>query len=130
MIIRTLADAVNSERKVTSNGWESIRLLLKSDGMGFSFHITTIFKNAELPMHYKNHLESVFCLSGEGEIEETDSGVVHAIEPGTLYALNKHDKHTLRAKTEMIMACVFNPPLTGQEVHDASGAYPLEANKD
>jgi L-ectoine synthase len=130
MIIRTLADAVNSERKVTSNGWESIRLLLKADGMGFSFHITTIFKNAELPMHYKNHLESVFCLSGEGEIEETDSGVVHAIEPGTLYALDKHDKHTLRAKTEMIMACVFNPPLTGQEVHDASGAYPLEANKD
>jgi L-ectoine synthase len=24
----------------------------------------------------------------------------------------------------MKMACVFNPPLTGQEVHDESGAYP------
>ncbi|MEQ9562409.1 MAG: ectoine synthase, partial [Woeseiaceae bacterium] len=23
--------------------------------------------------------------------------------------------------------CVFNPPLNGKEVHDASGAYPLIA---
>jgi L-ectoine synthase len=27
----------------------------------------------------------------------------------------------------MIMACVFNPPLNGKEVHDANGAYPLIA---
>ena len=25
----------------------------------------------------------------------------------------------------MTMACTFNPPVTGQEVHDESGAYPL-----
>ncbi len=25
------------------------------------------------------------------------------------------------------MACVFNPPLHGKEVHDETGAYPLEA---
>lgn len=27
----------------------------------------------------------------------------------------------------MKLACVFNPPLNGREVHDASGVYPLEA---
>jgi L-ectoine synthase len=27
----------------------------------------------------------------------------------------------------MTMACVFNPPLNGKEVHDDSGAYPLIA---
>ena len=27
----------------------------------------------------------------------------------------------------MTMACVFNPPLNGREVHDETGAYPLEA---
>jgi L-ectoine synthase len=43
-----------------------------------------------------------------------------------MYALNKHDKHILRGKSEMKMACVFNPPVTGQEVHDKTGAYPLE----
>ncbi len=126
MIVRTLQDAVNSDRKVSAEGWESIRLILKDDNMGFSFHITTIYEGADLEMHYKNHLESVFCLSGEGEIEDLSDGKVYPIEPGTLYVLDKHDKHNLRAKKEMIMACVFNPPVTGKEVHDETGAYPLD----
>ncbi len=40
--------------------------------------------------------------------------------------LDKHDEHVLRARTEMKMACVFNPPLSGKEVHNAEGAYELE----
>lgn len=127
MIVRTLKEAINSERKVASEGWESVRLLLKDDNMGFSFHITTIFEGANLDLHYQNHLESVFCLSGEGEVEERETGKVHRVEPGTLYVLDQHDKHTLRAKTEMIMACVFNPPLNGKEIHNAEGAYELDA---
>ncbi|MCB1616697.1 MAG: ectoine synthase [Pseudomonadales bacterium] len=126
MIVRTLKKAMNSPRKVSSDGWESIRLLLKDDGMGFSFHITTIFEGAHLNMHYQNHLESVFCLSGKGEIVDQASGKTHKIEPGVLYALDKNDKHTLIAKSEMIMACVFNPPLNGREVHNKEGAYELE----
>jgi len=39
--------------------------------------------------------------------------------------LNGHEKHLLRAEQEMRMVCVFNPPLTGREVHDESGVYPL-----
>jgi L-ectoine synthase len=27
----------------------------------------------------------------------------------------------------MKMACVFNPPLSGKEVHNAEGAYELDA---
>src|SRR3546814_5993728 len=46
---------VNSDRHVFSEGWDSVRLLLKGDNMGFSFHITTIYEGAELRMHYKNH---------------------------------------------------------------------------
>jgi L-ectoine synthase len=95
--------------------------------MGFSFHITTIYAGAELPMHYKNHLEAVYCISGEGSIEDLATGRVHEIRPGVLYALDQHDRHILRGRTEMVMACVFNPPVTGREVHDETGAYPLEA---
>ena len=127
MIVRDLAAANETRRRVVSKGWESTRLLLKDDNMGFSFHITTIYEGAELPMHYTNHLESVYCVSGEGSIEEAANGKVHPIGPGTIYALDKHDRHILRAKTQMIMACVFNPPLNGREVHDDTGAYPLEA---
>jgi L-ectoine synthase len=126
MIVRTLADARTSERNVHSKGWESARLLLKDDAMGFSFHITTIYAGAELPMHYKNHLESVYCVSGAGSIEDLATGEVHEIRPGTMYALNLNDRHILRGKTEMVMACVFNPPVTGREVHDETGAYPAE----
>jgi L-ectoine synthase len=126
VIVRTLDKAEQSERRVVSNGWESTRLLLKNDGMGFSFHITTIYAKADLPMHYQNHLESVYCISGEGEIEDTADGKIYPIKPGTVYALDKHDKHILRATTEMKMACVFNPPLHGKEVHNAEGAYELQ----
>lgn len=127
MIVRHLAQANQSERRVVSEGWESTRLLLRGDKMGFSFHITTIYAGADLPMHYQNHLESVYCISGKGEVETVADGKVYPIEPGTIYILDQNDKHILRGHTEMKMACVFNPPLHGKEVHDATGAYPLEA---
>ncbi|HLW26881.1 MAG TPA: ectoine synthase [Kiloniellales bacterium] len=126
MIVRDLAEARTTRRHVESKGWDSTRLLLKSDNMGFSFHITTIYAGGDLPMHYKNHLEAVYCISGEGEIEDLATGEVHQIRPGVLYALDKNDKHILRGRTEMTMACVFNPPLNGREVHDETGAYALE----
>jgi L-ectoine synthase len=127
MIVRTLETAEQSERRVVSKGWESTRLLLKNDAMGFSFHITTIYAGANLEMHYQNHLESVYCVSGEGEIEDLANGKIYPIKPGTMYALDQHDKHILRARGEMKMACVFNPSLHGKEVHNAAGAYELES---
>lgn len=127
MIVRNLKEAEATNRRIVSQGWESTRLLLKGDNVGFSFHITTIYKDVELHMHYQNHFESVYCISGKGSIEDLATGEKHSIEPGTLYVLDKHDKHILRAEEEMKMACVFNPPLHGKEVHNADGVYPLEA---
>ena len=124
MIVRHLTTATASDRRVDSNGWQSVRLLLQDDAMGFSFHITTIYAGAELPMHYQHHLESVYCIAGSGTVEDLKTGERHVIEPGVLYALDQHDRHVLRADIEMTMACVFNPPLVGHEVHDENGAYP------
>ena len=126
MIVRDYNEAKNSERRVSAEGWESVRLLLKGDNMGFSFHITTIYEGAERQFHYKNHFESVYCISGEGSIEDCATGEVHQIRPGVMYALDKHDKHILRGKTEMVLACCFNPPVTGKEVHGPDGAYAVE----
>lgn len=129
MIVRTLAQAEKEGRKIYSpeGNWDSTRLLLKDDKMGFSFHITTIYKGADFGMHYQNHLESVYCISGRGEVETLADGKVYPIERGTVYILDKHDKHILRAFEEMKMACVFNPPLNGKEVHNKDGAYELDA---
>ncbi|MFT6113886.1 MAG: L-ectoine synthase [Oleispira sp.] len=130
MIVRNLAEANQTNRRIVSpdGNWESTRLLLKDDNMGFSFHITTIYKDADFQMHYQNHLESVYCMSGRGEIVRLEDGTVFPIETGTLYILDKHDKHILRATEEMTMACVFNPPLNGKEVHNKEGAYELAAD--
>ena len=126
MIVRTLKDAENSDRRVVTKTWESTRMLLEEDNMGFSFHITTIYANTETHIWYQNHLESVYCMSGNGEIETLADGKVYPIEAGTLYILDKHDEHVLRGGSEdMKMACVFNPPLKGKEVHDENGVYPL-----
>ena len=127
MIVRRLQDAERSDRRIVTTNWESVRLLLRSDAMGFSFHITTIYAGTTTPMWYRNHLEAVFCLEGEGEIVDEATGATHLIAPGTIYALDQHDRHVLRARTPLRLACVFNPPLNGKEVHDNSGAYPLEA---
>jgi len=127
MIVRNLDDARQTPRRVVTSNWESTRLLLKSDRMGFSFHITTIYAGTETPMCYRNHLESVYCIAGDGEVETVADGKRYPIRPGTIYILDQHDEHILRATTELTVACVFNPPLNGKEVHGADGAYPLEA---
>jgi L-ectoine synthase len=84
---------------------------------------TTIAAGSEHSFHYKNHFESVYCISGEGSIEDLATGEVHDIRPGVMYALNLHDKHTITCTEEMVLACVFNPPVTGNEVHQADGSY-------
>jgi L-ectoine synthase len=129
MIVRTLDEAEKTARCVVSKNWESVRLLLRGDNMGFSFHITTIYAGTETPIWYQNHLESVYCMEGEGEVETVLEGKIYPIQPGTIYILDNHDGHLLRAKTQMKLACVFNPPLSGKEVHDENGVYPREAEE-
>ncbi|MBP1849417.1 ectoine synthase [Rhizobium halophytocola] len=123
MIVRDLENARSTDRLVTSHGWDSTRLLLAGDDMGFSFHITRIFENTSHVFEYKHHFECVYCVSGEGTIEELETGKVHEIRPGVMYALNLHDRHRLSARSEMVMACCFNPPVSGQEVHREDGSY-------
>ena len=125
MIVRSIDDMRGTEREVHADTWVSTRLLLKEDGMGFSFHETILYAGTETPMWYKNHVESVYCVAGAGEIEDLATGERHPIKAGTLYALDQHDRHVLRAHEDLRMLCVFNPPCTGQETHDADGSYPL-----
>jgi L-ectoine synthase len=125
MIVRQLDQIAGTPQEVVTPNWTSRRLLLKRDGMGFSLHETIIQAGTQTHIWYKHHLEAVLCIEGEGEVEVLPEGRIHAITPGTVYALDQHDQHYLRARTRMRLVCVFNPPLTGREVHDAEGVYPL-----
>ncbi|MGC8201352.1 ectoine synthase [Aliiroseovarius sp. PTFE2010] len=125
MIVRDLNEIIENDRdRVVSDAqWTSVRLLLANDEMGFSFHITYLQAGSEHTFEYKNHFESVYCMQGKGSITDLATGETHQISPGVMYALNKHDRHILRAEEELVMACCFNPPVTGTEVHQADGSY-------
>ncbi|WP_071672625.1 ectoine synthase [Nioella nitratireducens] len=125
MIVRDFNEILEKQRDrvVADANWTSVRMLLAGDGMGFSFHITFLDAGSEHTFEYKNHFESVYCMQGSGSITDLATGETHEIKPGVMYALNEHDRHILRAKEELVMACVFNPPVTGTEVHQEDGSY-------
>lgn len=127
MIVRSFADITDTDRHVRSRSgtWESKRIVLAREKVGFSLHETTVYAGTETTMWYANHIEAVLCVEGESELTNEETGETHWIAPGTMYLLNGHERHTLRPKTDSRYICVFNPPVTGQEDHDESGVYPL-----
>ncbi|XSG85341.1 MAG: ectoine synthase [Methylohalobius sp. ZOD2] len=108
---------LGTERAIARPGWEIRHLLLKQDGMGFSMHEIIIQVGAGLHLWYKHRLEAVYCVSGDGSIEDLGTGEVHPICEGVLYAVNHHERYILRGGSRnMRLVCAFNPPLTGNEI--------------
>ena len=122
MIVKTLEDVIGTKGEAHGDKWHSLRLLHREDGMGVTLTDSILEEGFEMVLWQKNHLESCYCLEGEGTVEELDSGRVHDIKAGTLYAMNDHDRHRIRAKTRMRVICTFSPALTGDETHDADGS--------
>lgn len=127
MKVVKLEDILNTDQHIKEDNWESRRLVLKKDGMGYSVHDTIIKAGTETHIWYQNHLESVYCIEGEGEVETVADGKVWPIKANEIYVLDKNDEHYLRAYegSDMRMVCVFNPPITGQETHNEDGVYEL-----
>ncbi|MGI8316935.1 ectoine synthase [Halobacillus mangrovi] len=125
MNVIKLEDLINTEREVKDDNWKSRRFLLKDDNVGFSLHDTVLYAGTETYIWYKNHIEAVYCIEGEAEIETVEDGKKYQIKPGTMYCLDGHEKHYLRAKTDFRVVCVFNPALVGDEIHDEDGVYKL-----
>ena len=120
MIIKRLNEIVDTERDIFWGNGQSRRFLLVKDGMGFSLTDTVIEANTESLLEYTHHMEACYCVEGEGEVEA--NGLVHSIQPGTMYALNNHEKHYLRAKTKLRLICIFTPPLQGHESHQLNNS--------
>lgn len=125
MIVRTLADVLGTVAHVRSDAFESRRLLLAQDGLGYSLHDTLCKAGTEQHLHYRNHIETNYVIAGEGSVEDLATGAVHRLCPGSVYVLDRHDAHVIRATTDMRMICIFMPALTGQERHDPDGSYGL-----
>lgn len=125
MIVRSVDDVRGTEAEVRTEEWTSTRLLVRDDGMGLTMTQTVVEPGLEAVLWYKHHLEACFCVEGAAVLENLDTGETYEIEPGTLYALDRHDRHRLRTLERTRLICVFTPALTGREVHDADGSYSL-----
>jgi L-ectoine synthase len=124
MLVRQLSDIEKTNFFVDWGNGTSHRLLTTHDQMGFTVCHTVVRAGSESRLQYRRHLEACYCIAGFGEVEDMN-GSVHRIQPGTIYALDDHDEHYLRAgpDEDLVLVSVFNPPLAGTERHNlADGA--------
>ncbi|BBX09674.1 ectoine synthase [Mycolicibacterium aichiense] len=124
MIVRTTDEITGTDRDVAAKEWRSKRIILAGDGVGFSFHETTINSDSVSEFHYRHHVEAVWVVEGSGTLTNHETGEEYPLTPGTMYLLNGHERHRVTCTEQMRMMCVFNPPVTGTEVHDETGTYP------
>ena len=125
MIVTSVDEKRATDLHVRGEGWSSTRLLVRGDGLDYSLNDTYVDEGVEMRLHYKNHVETNYCVSGAGEVVDLATGQVHAIGPGSVYTLDKHDEHIVRAgKGGLHFVCVFTPPLEGHETHGSDGSYP------
>jgi len=125
MIVTNINDLIGSTRDIRGEVWASRRFLIADDNVGFTLTETTVEAGADMTLWYKNHIEANYVIEGTGEVENAETGEVFQLSAGTTYTLDKNDKHHLRTFTQLKLVCVFNPALTGAEVHDKDGAYTL-----
>lgn len=125
MIVTSVALKQGTDHHVKGDGWSSTRLLVRDDGLGYSLNDTHVQEGVEMHLKYKNHIETNYCVAGSGEVVDVATGKVYPLGPGSVYTLNKHDEHIVRAKRGGLhFVCVFTPPLVGTETHDEAGSYP------
>ena len=124
MIVKTLKDVIGSDDHAIGDGWESRRILLARDKLGYSLHDTLVKEGSVLELEYKNHVETNYCIAGRGTVTNVATGAVYELAAGSVYVLDKHERHILRAEEgDLRLVCVFTPALSGEETHDASGSY-------
>lgn len=125
MILRSIASIEGTPRDVIakSGNWRSMRLVLAEDTAGISLSVTTVYPGTTTTMHYRNHVETVLCLEGEGILTNLETGATHTIRGGDLYILDEHERHTFQVVTLFKAISLFSPPLSGREDHDDEGSY-------
>jgi L-ectoine synthase len=115
MIIKSVNQIIGTERDVQGEGWKSRRIILAGDGLKYSVHETILKPNMNLRFNYTRHRETVYCIEGDGSIENLESGEKEDLRPGTIYSAGIGEPHILTSRTEMKLLCIFDPPLHGSE---------------
>lgn len=97
MPIRTMAELESEGRVVSiSHGKSSaVRLLTKSDGVGFSVSEARASAGESSDLWYKNHWEANYVRSGRGVLEDRGTGERWLLAPGVVYRVGPSDRHRI-----------------------------------
>jgi len=126
VIVKTLEDVKSGDGYQEKPGvWSSARYLLRSDNVGFTLTQTTCAAGQSIELEYKHHVEANLVIEGEADVTDIKTGVVYRLTPGSMYTLDKHDRHRLDVISDLRLVCVFTPALTGKETHDEDGSYSI-----
>ncbi len=131
-LVRTLKEIVGTARDIDFGYGHSRRFLVKGDGFNISIHNTTVYLNTSIPLEYKNHIEAVYYIRGQGKYTWNNGEEEHGFtiddasgDEGTLFLMDNNDAHHVETKgVESEALCVFYPALEGTENHkfDEEGA--------
>lgn len=123
MLVHSLQDVLGTSQDVDWGNGTSRRLLVAKHGRGFTLTDTYVRPGTETLLRYDNHLEACYCVEGSGQV--ATEAETYDLVPGSLYAPEKGEVHRLLAGDEGLrLICVFNPPLTGDETHQAPAGEP------
>jgi L-ectoine synthase len=138
MLIRSMREVEAAGKLIVINHGEAsaCRVLLKADGVGFSVSEARMKTGAIANLWYKNHWEANYVRSGTAMLEDIVGGRSWTLKAGDLYLVGPADRHRMTALSKEVfrVVSVFNPPIAGNETHDADNSYaasgPLPPRKD
>jgi len=125
MFVRTLDELRKKgvEKVLCEGKARTVRFVNKRDGMGFTMADVRLAPGMNAVLWCKNHWEANYVVAGRGRLTNLTTGQAWEMEPGMLNVVGPRDRHRVETETHIHIISVFNPPLEGNEKHDADGAY-------
>lgn len=122
VFVKDLEEICGTERDVFWGNGYSRRFLVRKDGFGFALCVTTGNSGTSSRLHYPNHLESCYYVSGTGEYvwESGKQSITTQDGMGTIFIMNENDPHIMRIEEESVCLSIFTPPIEGHESHNLS----------
>ncbi len=120
LLIKTKEALLNTDRHVCTHAYDTVRFLLESDMAGVTLTDIVIQPGIEEVYGYDEHIEVAYCLEGKAILTDLQTGLVHSILPGTLWAATKHERFSFIAEQPTRLICAFTPPFKGGETGFAS----------
>ena len=127
MLIRSFQAVEDAGRVISISHGKStaVRVLLKSDGLGFSLSEARCGAGNKSRLWYKNHWEANYIRAGKGTLVNRRTDETWPLYPGVLYCVGPDDQHSVENSDDPLrIVSIFNPPIEGDETHDEDGAYP------